>query len=78
LSSQLNNNSDFELQKISNSTGQNIPITDVAYLEFDLCLCLISLVLILFASNEYGEFQCSSNDVFAFLLTDLDKKQQAT
>jgi hypothetical protein len=35
LSSQLNNNSDFELQKISNSTGQNIPITDVAYLEFD-------------------------------------------
>jgi hypothetical protein len=32
----------------------------------------------LFASNEYGEFQCSSNDVFAFLLTDLDSKQQAT
>jgi hypothetical protein len=34
-SSELNNNSDFDLQKISNSTGQNTPITDVAYLEFD-------------------------------------------
>jgi hypothetical protein len=30
---------------------------------------------LIFYFNEYGEFQCSSNDVFAFLLTDLDSKQ---
>jgi hypothetical protein len=46
LSSQLNNNSDFELQKISNSAGQNIPITDVAYLEFDFVPLSNNLVLI--------------------------------
>jgi gliding motility-associated-like protein len=75
LSSQLNNNSDFELQKISNSAGQNIPITDVAYLEFDFVPLSNKFSFdFLFASNEYGEFQCSSNDVFAFLLTDLDSK----
>jgi hypothetical protein len=27
----------------------------------------------LFASNEYGEFQCSSNDVFAFFTIDQKK-----
>ncbi|AWG21038.1 hypothetical protein FFWV33_05570 [Flavobacterium faecale] len=73
LSSQLNNNTDTDLQKISNSTGQTIPITDVAYLEFDFVPLSNKFSFnFLFASNEYGEFQCGFSDVFAFLLTDLD------
>jgi hypothetical protein len=69
LSSQLNNNSDFELQKISNSTGQNIPITDVAYLEFDFVPLSNKFSFdFLFASNEYGEFQCSSMMYLHFYL----------
>jgi gliding motility-associated-like protein len=75
LSSQLNNNSDFDLQKISNSAGQNIPISDVAYLEFDFVPLSNKFSFdFLFASNEYGNFQCGFSDVFAFLLTDLDSK----
>jgi gliding motility-associated-like protein len=75
LSSQLNNNSDSDLQKISNSAGQDTPITDVAYLEFDFVPLSSKFSFnFLFASNEYGEFQCGFSDVFAFLLTDLDSK----
>ncbi|MCW2118335.1 T9SS type B sorting domain-containing protein [Flavobacterium sp. 7A] len=74
LSSELNTNTDPDLQKISNSTGQNIPITDVAYLQFDFVPLSNEFSFdFLFASNEYGEYQCGFSDVFAFLLTDLDE-----
>ncbi|MCG9792099.1 T9SS type B sorting domain-containing protein [Flavobacterium algicola] len=73
LSSQITSNTDADLQKISNSAGQNIPITDVAYLEFEFIPLSNKFSFdFLFASNEYGEFQCGFSDVFAFLLTDLD------
>lgn len=72
LSSQENTNTDIDLQNISNSSGQNIPITDVAYLEFDFIPLSSKFSFnFLFASNEFGEFQCGFSDVFAFLLTDL-------
>lgn len=35
LSSQVNPNSDVDLQNISNNSGQTSTITDAAYLEFD-------------------------------------------
>lgn len=72
LSSQINTNTDPYLQNISNSSGQNIPITDVAYLQFDFVPLSTNFSFdFLFASNEFGEFQCGFSDVFAFLLTDL-------
>ena len=43
-------------------------------LFYNLTLFQFQIILILdflFASNEYGEFQCGFSDVFAFLLTDL-------
>ncbi|MBC5837369.1 T9SS type B sorting domain-containing protein [Flavobacterium muglaense] len=72
MSSQVNTNSDLQLQAISNSTGQNTAITDVAYLEFDFVPMSSTFSFdFLFASNEYGEYQCGFSDVFGFFLTDL-------
>jgi len=72
LSSQVSENGDADLQKISNDSGQNSIITDVAYLEFDFTSPSSNFNFnFLFASNEYGEFQCGFSDSFAFLLTDL-------
>lgn len=71
-SSQLNTASDADLQSISDSNGQVIPITDVSFIQFDFTPLSSNFSFdFLFASNEYGEFQCGFSDVFAFLLTDL-------
>lgn len=73
LSSQVTTNGDPDLQAISNSAGQVSPIVDVAYLEFDFVPSGNHFGFdFLFASNEYGEWQCGFSDVFAFLLTNLD------
>lgn len=73
LSSQLNSNSDVDLQNISNSSGQSSTISDVAFLQFDFIPISSDFNFdFLFASNEYGEFQCGFSDVFAFLITDLN------
>ncbi|MEZ4854266.1 choice-of-anchor L domain-containing protein [Flavobacterium sp.] len=73
VSSPLNNDTDTFLQNLSlQSSGQNTPIRDVAFLEFDFIPSFNSFSFnFLFASNEYGEYQCISNDIFAFALTDL-------
>ena len=72
LSSQINSNSDAVLQNISSSSGQNMVITDVAYLQYDFVPISNTFSFdFLFASNEYGEFQCGFSDVFAFVLTNL-------
>ena len=73
LSSPLNFDTDTFLQNLSNSTsGLSTPIRDVAFLEFDFIPAFNSFSFdFLFASNEYGEFQCISNDTFAFILKDL-------
>lgn len=73
LSSSINLDSDPYLQNLSNqSSGQTTSIVDIGFLEFDFIPTSNSFSFnFLFASNEYGEFQCSSNDIFAFALTDL-------
>lgn len=73
LSSSIINNTDPFLQNLSNqSSGQTTLIQDVGFLEFEFTATSNSFSFnFLFASNEYGEFQCSSNDIFAFALTDL-------
>lgn len=71
-SSKLNNATDSDLQLISDSNGQVVPVTDVSYLQFDFTPLSSNFSFdFLFASNEYGEFQCGFSDVFAFILTDL-------
>jgi len=73
LSSQINTNTDAFLQTISNNSGQSSTITDVAFLEFDFIPVSNSFSFdFLFASNEYGEYQCAFSDVFAFVLTNLN------
>jgi len=76
LSSQINTNGDVDLQNISNSSGQTTGITDVAFLQFDFTPISTNFSFdFLFASNEYGEYQCGFSDVFAFLLTNLTTGQ---
>lgn len=72
LSSQTNTNSDPYLQSLANQSGQNLQITDVAFLSFDFTSISSTLSFdFIFASNEYGEWQCGFSDVFAFVLTDM-------
>lgn len=72
MSSQLNGNGDPFLQQLNASSGQSTLITDVAFLQFDFVPLSANFNFkFLFASNEYGQWQCLSSDAFAFLLTDL-------
>jgi len=72
LSTQVNTSTDAYLQTLSNNSGQTANITDVAFLEFDFVPLSSTFSFdFLFASNEYGQYQCGFSDVFAFVLTDL-------
>ncbi|MBW2960412.1 T9SS type B sorting domain-containing protein [Mesonia aestuariivivens] len=76
LSSQINNNSDANLVAINTQAGQSSELTDVAFLEFDFVPLSSDFNFnFLFASNEYGQWQCLSSDVFAFLLTNLETNE---
>ncbi|WP_121667338.1 T9SS type B sorting domain-containing protein [Mesonia aquimarina] len=76
LSSQINTQGDEFLQSLVENSGQDVTITDVAYLEFDFIPLSNSFSFnFLFASNEYGEWQCVSNDAIAFVLTNLNTQQ---
>ncbi len=56
----------------NSSSGTTTPILDLAFLEFDFVPVSSAFSFnFLFASNEYGQYQCLSNDIFAFELTDL-------
>ncbi|MGJ8745714.1 choice-of-anchor L domain-containing protein [Polaribacter sp.] len=76
LSSEISTNGDDQLQAISDENGQNATITDVAFLEFDFIPIGNDFNFnFLFASNEYGEWQCSFSDVFAILLTNIETNE---
>lgn len=68
-----NGGTDAFLQNLSNtSSGTSDPLVDLAYLEFEFTTVSNAFSFdFLFASNEYGLFQCLSNDIFAFELTNL-------
>ena len=71
-SSQLTNLGDPDLQIISNSSLQTGAVTDVGFIQFDFTPISSSFSFdFIFASNEYGQYQCGFSDVFAFILTDL-------
>jgi hypothetical protein len=63
---------DTDLQSIITSSGQTGNITDVSSVKFNFTAVSNMMSFnFLFASNEYGEFQCNFSDVFGFILTDL-------
>lgn len=63
---------DADLQGMMNNYGLTGTYNDVSSIEFDFVpmIDFISFDFI-FASNEYGNFQCNFSDAFAFILTDL-------
>ncbi len=63
---------DSDLEAIVlNATGTSMNSQDVTKLEFDFTAPYESINFnFLFASEEYGSFQCFFSDAFAFLLTD--------
>jgi gliding motility-associated-like protein len=72
LSSAVNAPGDAFLQNLSDANGGTSPIVNAEYLEFDFIPLSNSFSFnFLFASNEYGFYQCEFSDVFAFVLTDL-------
>ncbi|SHN16120.1 T9SS type B sorting domain-containing protein [Flavobacterium xinjiangense] len=71
-SSQLTTLGDIDIQYISDKNGQIAPISDVAFIQFDFTPSSSNFSFdFIFASNEYGQYQCGFSDVFTFLLTDL-------
>src|SRR5690606_20092977 len=71
-SGQASNMGDAELQAISTANGQPNTVGDVTFLEFEFTpINNFMSFNFLFSSNEYGTYQCSFADVFAFILTDL-------
>ena len=72
LSSSVTNSGDVFLQTLSDANGGTSPIVNAEFLEFDFIPLSNSFSFnFLFASNEYGFYQCEFSDVFAFVLTDL-------
>ena len=58
-------------QIVLDETGQEMNSTNATTLEFDFIPLIDNMSFdFLFASEEYGQFQCDFSDSFAFLLTD--------
>ena len=73
MSSTCSNTGDSELLAISQANGNSGSIQDVSYLKFNFVSSANYLSFdFIFASNEYGTYQCGFSDVFAFILTDLN------
>ncbi|MCC4211312.1 T9SS type B sorting domain-containing protein [Leeuwenhoekiella parthenopeia] len=76
LSSRLNSNGDPYLQDLNATSGNTGAISETSFLEFDFVPLASNFSFnFIFASNEYGEWQCSSQDIMAIVLTDLGSGQ---
>lgn len=64
---------DTDLTAIVTSLGQSGTVTDATSVKFNFTATsnLLSFNF-LFASNEYGSYQCNFSDVFGFILTDIE------
>ena len=68
LSSSVTVSGDSFLQNLSDNNGGNSTIVNAEFLEFDFIPLSNSFSFdFLFASNEYGFYQCEFSDVFAFV-----------
>ncbi|MBC7524872.1 MAG: T9SS type A sorting domain-containing protein [Flavobacterium sp.] len=66
------NTTDANLQAFANSSGLTGGIYDASYLSYNFTAASTELSFdYIFASEDYGLFQCAFSDVVAFLLTDL-------
>jgi uncharacterized repeat protein (TIGR01451 family) len=76
LTSNCSLTGDTQLTSIMQANGQSGTINDVSFVKFDIVPTsnILSFNFI-FASNEYGEYQCQFSDVFGFILTDLTTNQ---
>ncbi|MCZ8198003.1 MAG: choice-of-anchor L domain-containing protein [Flavobacterium sp.] len=64
--------SDSDLQAFSNASGSTGFIQDASFLSFNFVAATSSLSMdYVFASEEYGAYQCGFSDKVAFLLTNL-------
>ncbi|WP_201297695.1 choice-of-anchor L domain-containing protein, partial [Flavobacterium sp. 9AF] len=73
MSTTCSNVTDADLQYYSDLSGQTSSINDATYVQFDFTPLTDSFSFnFVFASNEYGTYQCDFADVFAFILTDLN------
>jgi len=72
-SSSCSNLNDGDLNNVLVATGNNSgTINDATFIKFDFVPTSNLLTFnFLFASNEYGSYQCNFSDVFGFILTDL-------
>ncbi|WP_415582627.1 choice-of-anchor L domain-containing protein, partial [Flavobacterium longum] len=60
-----------DLWGVNNDNGNSGAVSDVSYVQFDFIPLTDNFSFrFLFASNEYGTFQCGFSDVFAFILKD--------
>jgi len=63
---------DADLSAVLAQLGQNGSLMNASVLEFDFTPTVADFKFdFIFASNEYGTYQCNYSDAFAFLLTDL-------
>ncbi|PKP15469.1 MAG: adhesin, partial [Bacteroidetes bacterium HGW-Bacteroidetes-23] len=63
---------DADLQAVLAAQGISGPLVNATILEFDFVPLDSNFSFnFIFASEEYGQYQCDFSDVFAFLLTDL-------
>ena len=63
---------DAQLSAISVANGGTQPVSDVSAITFNFTPLTTNFSFkFLFASAEYGGFQCGYSDVFAFILTDV-------
>ncbi|WP_341220631.1 choice-of-anchor L domain-containing protein [Polaribacter atrinae] len=72
LSTTTTTDGDDDLQRINELDGGVSDITDVGFLEFNFTPIGNRFNFnYIFASNEYGNFQCDSRDLFAIILTNI-------
>jgi hypothetical protein len=66
------NTTDANLQTFANSNGLTGGLYDASYLSYNFTATSPQLNFdYIFASEDYGQFQCGFSDVVAFLLTDI-------
>ena len=71
-SSVCSNAGDAELLSVSQANGNSGSINDASYMKFNFTPFTDNFSFnFIFASNEYGTYQCTFGDVFAFILTSL-------
>ncbi|MFY7938868.1 MAG: choice-of-anchor L domain-containing protein, partial [Flavobacterium sp.] len=63
---------DAQLLAISQANGNTGSINDASFVKFNFTPFTDNFSFnFIFASNEYGTYQCGFSDVFAFILTDV-------